>query len=285
MPSREGYFTTEGTRLFYQITGSGERPLVIPNGFYLRQDFGRVAQGRYLVMFDLRNRGKSDAIIDQAKLTAGVLNDVNDLEALRHFFGFSQMDLLGHSYVGMVAALYAMRYAQRVRRLVQIGPSPPDAARQYPPEPGANDGVAQQVFAEVGEVQKLRSTLEPVAYCQRVWAVLGRLYVVDAKDTARAQWGRCELANERNLMAYWVTHVQPSLARLKLSAEDFASVTAPVLTIHGRKDRSAPFGGGRDWAANLPHARLLPIENGGHAPWIEAPDAVFNAIISFLGED
>jgi pimeloyl-ACP methyl ester carboxylesterase len=59
-------------------------------------------------------------------------------------------------------------------------------------------------------------------------------------------------------------------------------VTARVLTIHGRKDRSAPYGGGKDWAEQLPNAELVSVENGGHAPWIEAPDVVFQSIRAFL---
>jgi 2-hydroxy-6-oxonona-2,4-dienedioate hydrolase len=56
----------------------------------------------------------------------------------------------------------------------------------------------------------------------------------------------------------------------------------PVLTIHGRKDRSAPYGGGQDWVSRLPDARLLTVENAGHAPWIEQPATVFGAIATFL---
>src|SRR5437667_10930358 len=39
------------------------------------------------------------------------------------------------------------------------------------------------------------------------------------------------------------------------------------LTVHGTKDRSSPYGGGREWALMLPNARLLTIENVAHAPW------------------
>jgi pimeloyl-ACP methyl ester carboxylesterase len=48
-----------------------------------------------------------------------------------------------------------------------------------------------------------------------------------------------------------------------------------------RKDRSAPYGGGREWALWWPEARLLTIEDGGHAPWIESPD-VSNDVAEFL---
>jgi pimeloyl-ACP methyl ester carboxylesterase len=56
----------------------------------------------------------------------------------------------------------------------------------------------------------------------------------------------------------------------------------PVLIVHGTKDRSTPYGGGREWALTLPNARLLSVENTAHAPWIEAPDKVLDSIELFL---
>jgi pimeloyl-ACP methyl ester carboxylesterase len=52
----------------------------------------------------------------------------------------------------------------------------------------------------------------------------------------------------------------------------------PVLVVHGTKDRSAPYGGGRDWAAMLPNARLVTVTNAGHVPWIEKPGEVFDTL-------
>jgi pimeloyl-ACP methyl ester carboxylesterase len=66
-----------------------------------------------------------------------------------------------------------------------------------------------------------------------------------------------------------------------MSPDDFARASMPVLTVHGRRDRSAPYGGGQDWAAALPNARLLTVDGAGHAPWIEAPD-VLDAVTTFL---
>ena len=58
--------------------------------------------------------------------------------------------------------------------------------------------------------------------------------------------------------------------------------TAPVLIVHGTRDRSAPYGGGREWALLLPDARLVTVEDSAHAPWIEAPDLVFDSLNTFL---
>jgi pimeloyl-ACP methyl ester carboxylesterase len=90
------------------------------------------------------------------------------------------------------------------------------------------------------------------------------------------------LANERNFLKYWTEKVMPSILSLKLTAEDFSKAKNPFLTIHGTRDRNAPCGAGRDWAMLLPDARLVTIEGGAHAPWIEAPKKVFAAIRTFL---
>ena len=57
---------------------------------------------------------------------------------------------------------------------------------------------------------------------------------------------------------------------------------APVLTIHGRRDRQGPYGGGREWAMTLPDARLVTIDIAAHVPWIEARERVFGSIETFL---
>lgn len=66
-----------------------------------------------------------------------------------------------------------------------------------------------------------------------------------------------------------------------LTREEIAAVRVPVLTVHGTKDRNAPYGAGREWALSLPAARLLTVAGAGHHLWVE--DAVvLPAILQFL---
>jgi pimeloyl-ACP methyl ester carboxylesterase len=83
-------------------------------------------------------------------------------------------------------------------------------------------------------------------------------------------------------MQYFSENILPSIHRLRFSAETLAPATAPVLIVHGARDRSAPYGGGRDWALIFPNARLLTVQNAAHAPWIEAPELVLGSIETFL---
>ena len=108
------------------------------------------------------------------------------------------------------------------------------------------------------------------------------IYVANPADAEKIKWDRCDLPNERNFMKYWTEHIFPSIQNLNLAAEEIAKVKAPVLVVHGTKDRSSPYGGGRDWATMFANARLVTVENAAHAPWIEASDLVFTAIETFL---
>ncbi len=283
MRPAEGYVTTDdGVRLWFQTVGSGPQVVVLPNGLHLLEDFRPLASGRTLVFYDVRNRGRSDAVTDPARLARGIHNDVDDLDAVRRALGLDRLALIGHSYMGLMVILYAVKHPSRVERIVQIGPMGPDPRKQYPPELTANDDVLRDALAKVAELQKERAAYDPVAFCRKLWSILRVIYVTDPADADKVRWDRCDLSNERGFLKYWTESVLPSIHALALTAEDFARVTAPVLTIHGAKDRSAPYGGGKDWAENLRNARLVTVAAAGHAPWIEAPDDVFGAIAEFL---
>jgi proline iminopeptidase len=278
MATSEYLTTDDGVSLFLQKAGSGPE-LLLPNGFHLFDDFQHLADRYTLVFYDVRNRGRSETIVDPDKLSRGILNDVDDLEAVRRHLGIERVDLIAHSYIGILAAAYATSYPERVHRMVLIGAMQPDSSKQYPPDPA--DSTTRDIFMQIGEIQK-NLPPDPQEACEKFWSVLRCLYVTDPADAAKIRWGRCDLPNERNFVKYWMAHILPSIQSLRISWERIA---APVLVIHGDKDRSAPYLGGREWAAILPNARLITVENGGHAPWIEAPDLVFGPIRDFLAGD
>jgi len=283
MLATEGYVTTDdGLRLWFQTVGSGPQVVVLPNGFHLWEDFSCLAPGRTLVFYDVRNRGRSETVTDPAKLARGIHNDVDDLDAVRRHFGLDRLALIGHSYMGLMVILYAMKYPAHVDRIVQIGAMGP---RHDPSEVAQlmkTDPVLRDVFAKLGALQRERDAQDPEEFCRKSWSILRMIYVTDAKDADRVRWDRCDLPNERSFMKYWTEHITPSIQSLALTPEALAEVTCPVLTVHGTKDRSAPYGGGRDWASLLPNARLLSLEGASHAPWIEEGPAMFAGIETLL---
>ena len=80
--------------------------------------------------------------------------------------------------------------------------------------------------------------------------------------------------------------IQLSPARNRDGAEaDIRKVTMPVLTIHGTRDRNAAYGAGRQWALELPDARLVTVPGAAHAVYHDDPVAVWSAVRQFLRGD
>jgi proline iminopeptidase len=282
LPS-EAYVTMEdGARLFVQTLGTGPEAVLILNGFYLFDDFRRLADHRTLVFCDLRNRGRSDHITDGSKLTRGVEQDVDDLEAIRHHLGVGQVNLIAHSYAGIVATLYAMKYPAHVTRAVQLGPMPPDQRTQYPAHLMCADATLLEFLTKAAQLEQQRSSEDASSFCRKFWSLLRVIYVVNPADADRITWAPCEFPTELHFMKYWIGSILPSIHRLHFTTAALAAVRTPMLIVHGVGDRSAPYGGGRDWALMLPNARLVTVDNAAHAPWIEHPDTVFGAIETFL---
>ncbi len=280
--AEEGFVTTpDGVRLFYRLVGRGAATVIVPNGLYFADQLAALWQDRAAVVYDLRNRGRSDAISEPARLSRGVLNDLDDLDAVRTHFKMPRVDLVGHSYVALVGLHYARTHPDRVGRIAMLGPPGYGVGHEVPPPP---DAVALDVFRRLGALHQAPPSQDAEARCRAVWAVLAPLYVVDQELVPRiAAWERCNQPNERAFLGYWTAHVEPSLKQLPTSTDDLARVTCQTLVVHGTHDRSAPHAAGRAWAARVPNARLLTVPDVAHAPWLEAPDVVIPALQAFLG--
>jgi proline iminopeptidase len=280
--SHEGYLkTAEGYRLYFVSCGTGNPPVLVPNGIYLREDFERLAKRRTVVFYDVRNRGQSEPL-SGAATARGIQHDVDDLDAARRAFGADRIDVLAHSYIATMPILYAMKYPAHVNRIIQIGPLSPWSGRDYPAELKCEDATYRDVVARLGQLERERATTDPVAFCRKFWEVLRPLYVSNRADAGKIRWERCDAPNERNAMKYWMESLLPSIKALALTPAQLKAIDHPVLVVHGRKDRSSAYGGGLDWASSLGNARLVTVDDAAHAPWIEAPDLVLEAIDTFL---
>jgi proline iminopeptidase len=282
----EGAVTArDGVKLHYKRYGTGPDAVLVPLGFILEDDFKRLARpDRSLVFYDQRNRGRSGTAPPERSTLA---DEVADMETVRAHIGFPRVTTIGYSYLGLMTVMYAMAHPERVAQLVQIGPVPRKFGTRYPGAEmeAADTGVPKD---ELEAFRKLEAsgaaTREPRAFCERQWAVMRYSLVGDPARVRALGPGHCDLANEWpvNLTKHWVEVRMPEMRALDLPPEKIRAVTQRVLTIHGTRDRNAPYGSGREWAALLPNARLLTIEGGAHQCFAEYPDRVFPAIEAFL---
>lgn len=281
----EGFVTADdGVKLHYRRVGTSPITVIIPLDFMLHDEFRGLADMATVITYDPRNRGRSERMKDVSAMSLDW--DVDDLEAVRRHFKVEKFVPVGFSYLGKVAALYAIEYPNRVSRIVQLGPAQMDAATKYPKEltHGYEDiGAPADLAAKWKEMRKNNASVNtPREFCDIQSQFFQYLLVGDPKKAPRVKFG-CDLENEWPVnFEVQIKPLMESLTKTPLTAESLKPVTMPVLTIHGAKDRIVPYGSGREWATSLADARLITIADAGHVAWVDNPPAVFAAIRGFL---
>ncbi len=285
--TEQGYVEApDGTRLFYRKVGDGPQAVILPADLFLHPAFDRLAEGRTLYYYDMRNRGLSDSV--SAERENSIQQDVLDLEAVRAHFDLNSVDLVGFSYLGLMVMMYAKDHPDHVRRVIQIGPVQMHFGTEYPEGLRAGDYYAAMDSSALADLRRLQAEglpdSDPEAYCRRENEVTRVALVGDPANVSRLNQDICDKPNE------WPTHLArhfqrtfPSIQALDLHPSDFAAFDHPVLTIHGTRDRNAAYGGGREWAMSLPDARLVTVEGAAHCSWADDPELVFGSIDTFLG--
>jgi pimeloyl-ACP methyl ester carboxylesterase len=285
---QEGYVSTDdGTRLFYQKTGRGSQVVIIPLRLYAFEAFKQLGDGFTVIAYDTRGRGRSDPIPDEQKAAKlSIHHDVADLERIRQHFNVQGSSLIGYSYLGLMIVMYGMEYPDRVERIVQLGPVPIKFGTEYPDNLTAKDEPRDPKLLR--ELRRLRSeenyhVAHPKEYCEKEWSYTRLGLVGNPGNADKVSASPCEMPNEWpiNLMKHFESSFA-SVQKLDIPKEKIAAVKVPVLTIHGTKDRNAPYGAGREWALTLPNARLLTIKGGAHQSFDEFREIVVPAVRRFL---
>ena len=91
----------------------------------------------------------------------------------------------------------------------------------------------------------------------------------------------CTLPNEHpSAIGRWFQRMSSSFGDWDWCREA-GTVQVPVLTVHGMRD-NMPLDASREWVRALQDARLLRLENVGHYPMYEQPDAFISALRQFF---
>jgi pimeloyl-ACP methyl ester carboxylesterase len=275
--------TADGVRLYVRIVGSGPDTVVIGSAAYLARDLAPLAEGRTLIFYDPRGRGGSDAVLAASRL--GMDFEVADLEAVRSHFGVDRVSLVGWSYLGAVVALYAAKYPEHVRAVVQIGPMAPRRATLQ----GLAPVSAEPDPADAAHLAELRQSgvadADPVRYCREfVLRQMLRPMMVRREAAVLSRADPCTHWNEwpAQVFATMSKFIPPVTGADWDYSAEARRVRVPVLIVHGTADPNAAVEGGRDWASLFPNAEIVELPGVGHGPWVEAPAEFFPAIDRFL---
>lgn len=267
----------DGVELFARRVGDGGPTIITLHGGpgasqdYLRPQFDRLATGRTLLYYDQRGGGQS-AVARETPLDWHA--HVADLAAVVRAHGAPPATLLGFSWGGLLALLFAIEHPDLVGRLALVGPAPtyPDARTQYNAEFERRQ-AAPAVAAARAELSAsgLRER-DPEAFWRRAFELSVAGYF---RDPSRAKNLTPFRVGARAQKAVWEslhgTDLRPRVA----------AIQAETLILHGRFD-PVPVAASETLASLMPHARLVVFEDSGHALYAEETERFVREMDGFL---
>jgi len=254
-----------------------------------------------VVIFDQLGALRSDAIAESESYSMEY--QIEMVEEMRKILGIEKWSVLGHSYGGMLAVLYASACPDSVHKIILECPSLwfEDSARstaEYLSEHihGLNDGQAVKLWEKVRFADYQDKT-------EVVWdlsALLGyvtdmelRFYLhgitleeyemsMDTTDIADEMWSK----GEQHLKKLLETPAAGSAQKRVLMTDDLLplipKIAAPMLLINGKYDPACSKHQIEYIMNSAQDVTRAVFENSGHFPRLEEAEKYTNTVLSFL---
>lgn len=247
---------SDGTRIAYASVGTGP-PLVKAANWMTHLDYDHespvwrhwtedLAKGYALLRYDERGCGMSDWDVERFDFEVWV----DDLKTVVDTAGLDHFPLLGVSQGAAVAVAFAVRYPERVSRLVLYG------------------SYARGRLARADDDQTRREAALDV---ELAWVGWGRgdpsfRQVFTSQflpDGTRSEWDEFNELQRRTISAENAARFLETFARIDVT-DDARRVACPTFILHARDGHRVPAPSAREMATLIPGSRLVLLPGRNH---------------------
>jgi proline iminopeptidase len=285
------YVEVNGAKLYVVPVGHGDPLIIIPGGpggaHPGYRVFDTLAKDNEIIYYDAFGRGKSDTAKDVKEYT--LARDIEDVEGLRKALHFDKLNVLGHSYGGLVAQGYALKYPEHVNHLILA-----NTFHSYLMWQANDDNSNHEIKINYPEVWDSLMIIREVGAVssdpehQRLYSKVpyGFLYAYNPNNFLSR--GRKPYPNSFNSKLYYqmVGRDGDFIVGSDIGSFDYRkelkNLKMPVLIYGGRYDRVAVPVMMEKYKEYCPQAKFVMFERSGHNPQIEQPDELFPLIENFL---
>ena len=281
----EGYKDVNGVKHFYKIAGKGEPFILLHGGPGMYHDelypfFLDFAKSNKVIFYDQRGNGKSILErIDSTTFTVELM--VEDLEGLRKEFGIDKLNIIGHSWGGLLAMYYSVKYPNNIKRLILVDAAPVNTdllIKCYKQQ------ISMFKPEEWEYVQKLWNSEDYLAGKPEVHNEAMRISegIVFSNKDVIDDYMKAAAFNETTAKNAVALNDLATQMKLNIHVQDkLSNINCPTLIINGKDDfivEEAP----RLTNHLIHNSELVFIEGAGHYPYIEKKVAFFNELNRFI---
>jgi proline iminopeptidase len=277
-PQGEHRAQLNGIDLWYRVSGRGPvclapSPAWGASSDYLFRSLEPLDALFTMVYLDTRGTGRSERPSSPVAYTWE--NLTADLEALRRHLRQERIWLMGHSYAGAQAMQYALEHPAHVAGLVLIDTHAADDANF------AGDMTARRLarqhepwYAEANPGWELEPRTDEEL--ERMLQILLPFYFVDQEHRER---NAAAFAAMSASIQAWRAESQRSPFSL---VDRLAEIQAPTLVVVGSGDFICSPRQAQRVHHGIAGSKLLLVEDAGHFPWMEQPDAFYDGLRQIL---
>lgn len=281
-PRAEGFTTTTSVPLYWREDGPPDGPPVVllhggPGAHhdYMYPQMLALAERFRVITYDQRGGGQSRS--DQQEPITWE-TQVGDLAHLLTEFSLGTPALVGYSWGGLLAMLYAITQQKdaslpAISKLGLISPAPVNSEWRRTFEMALAERQKSPAILALREELAASGLRERdlAAYRQRAFELSVAGYFADPRNA--------QALTPFRVMGKVQQSVWASLGDFDLR-DELRAVTLPVLVVHGRND-PIPLESAQA-VADLLHGELVVLEQCGHVPYVEQPEPLFDAMLRFL---
>ncbi|MBT8183177.1 MAG: alpha/beta fold hydrolase [Eudoraea sp.] len=283
----EGFLNIDSLKLYYSIRGSGDTLVILHGGpglshKYLKPQLDSLLASKFtLLYYDQRGSGWSEGEKDTLKLNMQTY--VSDLENFRNHFGLTKLNLVGHSFGGLLGMHYGVKYPENLHSLVLIDTDAASYKLRTPYQiEMINSRLSDKQEAYLDSIEKTTGFIEfePRTY-DTYYKTFLTSYFANPIDTAKIHLGfdsisvpkisKTNSIVRKNLGSYDIHDQLPKIDCRTLIMQG----TESVFSVEGAEAIQN----------KLKNSELYLFENCGHFEYIEAPNRFKQLIVNFYGVD
>jgi len=270
--SESKFIQVEGARLHFMIGGRG-RPVVLIHGNPgSSRDWTRLyaslASNFCVFAFDRPGHGQSDRPQQNGDVTVEV--QARLLNSALAELGVERPILVGHSWGGALALIYALSYPDAVSGLVLLAPA------AFESDDGVSFLSKLPAWPVIGDI--LNTLFTPLLSAWMVRTELARAFAPDQVPASYLQHALAEWTLPARVKWYSVDEALLNASLSRFSPE-YAQLRMPVAIVTGDSDAIVPpKENAFRLAGMLPHAKLHVFQGAGHQIAFVRPESVVAAV-------